>query len=98
VHVANVDTLLQAPAGVEGVYDNEKKTISLNWKKILKPNLKGYIVFKKEEGVSVIISGLITETHFVDKEPFSGKNIYKIRAYDNSGNISESQDFEMELK
>ena len=93
----DADTVLGAPRNLTGIYSIENKTISLKWNKVIKANLSGYIVFKKDNGAPVAISSLVKETIFIDKEPLIGMNSYIVMAYDESGNVSASNNIQVNV-
>ena len=40
---------------------------------------------------------MIKEIQYTDKAPLAGKNIYMVKAYDEAGNVSESDKITVEL-
>jgi len=95
--IAGTDTSLANVEGLKCVLDKKTKAVNINWKGIKKANLLGYIVYRMEEENFVVISDMIKENQFTDKEPVSGKNTYFIKAFDSLGNFSESEKVTIEI-
>ena len=80
------------PEVVKVSYDKKKNEVTIIWRIKKESDLRGCIVFRKEEEKTFYpISPLLTTDSFIDKFVESGKiYYYKIRAYDKVGNVSES--------
>ena len=95
--VLSADTTLAGVEGVKAEYNKKQKSVAISWNKVDKNNLSGYMVFRYADGISEVISNLIKDSLFIDKSPNSGKNVYTIKAYDNSGNMSISKEVEVDI-
>lgn len=95
VDVVTPDTSKEFIVNLKAVSDTVNKKISLTWDKVKKSSLSGYLVFRNEDGVPTVISEIIKENTFEDKSPNPGVNIYKVKAYFENGEVSESTDIEI---
>lgn len=98
IEAVTLDTAITFINNLKAVTDTSNKSITLTWDKISKSNITGYLVFRNEDGVPVVVSEIIKGTNFTDKTPKPGVNIYKVKAYFENGETSESPDIEALFK
>lgn len=92
-----------APAIISYKVENSK--VILNWTKVDARDLRGYIVYRGEENLTIprITHDPIDSLNFIDTGykgigfPYGGKFIYKVSAIDKAGNESEKSSIIVEV-